>query len=337
MWQTRNDLIRYGWLSGGLCLWMLIQVQWGALELSPLQALGDLLRQWYSAGGLRPGSEGWLLWEIRLPRIVLGALAGSALALAGAALQGLFRNPLADPGLMGVSAGAVLGAVSAIVLTGHNWGIMPAAFVGSLFATVLAIVLARRHPTDRTAPLLLAGIAVNAVCGTLTGLLTWLADDNQLRSLTFWSMGSLAYGRWPELALLAATVIVMFAALLRLAPALDAWSLSPSVAHHLGFEPKALRRKVIVWVTLGVALSTALTGTLAFVGLVAPHLVRLTGSVSHRRVLPLSALLGAFLTLTADALARTLIAPAELPVGLVLSALGAPFFVYLLYRRPGEY
>lgn len=284
-----------------------------------------------------------VLQEVRLPRLVLGALTGAVLAMSGAVLQGLFRNPLADPGLIGVSSGAALGAVSVIVLgqtalagwlglLGH-WALPLAAFIGGLAATWLAWAIASRQGDTDVATLLLAGIAINAVAGAGTGILTFMADDAQLRSLTFWSMGSIAQASWSDLRVTAPSMVLVLLALPWMSRALNAFLMGESVAGHLGFSRHWVKRCAVVLVALGVGAAVAVTGLIGFVGLVVPHIVRMALGADHRTLLPISAAVGAILMVLADCLARTIVAPAELPIGLVMASLGGPFFLFLLLRR----
>ena len=289
------------------------------------------------------GQAGFVVQELRLPRIAMGALVGAALAVSGAILQGLFRNPLADPALIGISAGAALGAVTVIVLgervmASFGLGVpammMPAAaFVGALVATLAVWRIATRGGNTSVAKLLLAGIAINAIAGAGTGILTFLADDTQLRTLTFWTMGSLAHAGWAEIRLLAPWMLALACAAPWLARPLNAMLLGEAVAGHLGYPAHRMKQAAVLVCALAVGASVAMTGLIGFVGLVAPHIVRLMGGVDHRWLLPASALLGATLLIAADALARVIVAPAELPIGLVTSLIGGPFFLMLLMRQ----
>lgn len=282
--------------------------------------------------------------ELRLPRLVLGLLVGAALAMAGVALQGLFRNPLADPGLIGVSSGAALGAVALIVLGDsllQGWRVglgalaLPlAAFAGGLVAALLAWRLARRSGSTEASILLLGGIAINALAGAGTGLLTYLADDSELRSLTFWSMGSLAYAGWADVRLAAPWLLAGIVLLPLLARPLNAFLLGEAVAGHLGYSTEQVKRALLALSALAVGAAVAVTGLIGFVGLVVPHLMRGLVGADHRLLFPFAGLLGAILLVAADTLCRLLVSPAELPIGLVMALLGGPFFLLLLQRRP---
>jgi iron complex transport system permease protein len=322
-------------LFGGLgvlfLLALLLEILLGPVSIPA----GRLLHLLFGAAG--DATEAAVLWQIRLPRALLAVAVGAALGLSGAAQQGLFRNQLADPALIGVSAGAALAAVAGIVFTAPLHAVLPVppgllvpvlAFGGGLAATFIALRLAGAD----TAGLLLAGIAVNAACGAATGLLITLSDDRQLRDITFWTMGSLASGGWAGGTVTLLACLIAAALILPAAPALDALLLGEREAGWLGVRVERLRLRVVVATALAVGAAVAASGIIGFVGLVVPHLLRLLGSSRHGLVLGGSALLGAALLLLADTLARGIAAPAELPVGLVTSALGAPFFIMLLWR-----
>ncbi|MFO8153959.1 FecCD family ABC transporter permease [Thioalkalivibrio sp.] len=335
-------------LAAGLLAVAVLSLGQGALPVPPDRIVGILA----SAVGLGDAArfnhfEMHVVLHLRLPRLLLAMLVGSALAVSGAALQGLFRNPLADPGLVGVSAGAALGAVTVIVL-GATWlhgmtawlGIytLPiAAFIGGLAATLLVYRLAQQGGYTPVATLLLAGIAINAVAGAGTGLLTFIADDQQLRSLTFWTMGSLGGASWSNLAAAAPLILLPMLALPVLAMAMNAFLLGESVAQHLGVRVEHIKILVVTLTAMAVGAAVAVSGIIGFVGLVVPHLLRLWMGPDHRYLLPGSALLGAFLLLLADLLARNVVAPAELPIGLITALVGGPFFLALLLRRRGMY
>ena len=328
---------------GLLCL----LATWLSLALGPVSLpLFDTLRAALRLMGLPVQGEGLeqaelILGQIRLPRTLLGLAVGGVLALSGVAMQGLFRNPLADTGLVGVSSGAALGAAIAIV-GGAALGGLPdfigpyllslCAFLGGLGVTALVYRLGRKNGQTQVAVMLLAGIALTALSGSAVGLFTYLADDATLRTLTFWNLGSLngaSYARlWP---LLLVTVGVALW-LPRRATALNALLLGESEANHLGVNVEGLKRELVFCTALGVGAAVAAAGMIGFIGLVVPHLVRLLAGPDHRVLLPASVLAGASLLLFADLIARLALAPAELPIGIVTAFLGAPFFLYLLLR-----
>lgn len=323
---------------------------WLSLALGPVSLpMFDTLRAGLRLLGLPVSEDGlqqaeMILGQIRLPRTLLGLAVGAVLALSGVAMQGLFRNPLADPGLVGVAAGAAVGAAVAIV--GGAWlGGMPdafapyllsfCAFVGGLGVTALVYRLGRRDGQTNVATMLLAGVAMTALGGAAVGLFSYLADDATLRTLTFWNLGSLngaSYERlWPLL--LVATGVAVW--LPRRAKALNALLLGESEARHLGVDVERLKRELVFCTALGVGAAVAAAGLIGFIGLVVPHLVRLLAGPDHRVVLPASLLAGGVLMLFADLAARLPLAPAELPIGIVTAFIGAPFFLFLLMRGRG--
>lgn len=275
--------------------------------------------------------------SLRLPRVLLGACVGAGLGIAGAVLQGLFRNPLVDPGLLGVSSGAALTASALMVLGGSAANLPPvltaAAFAGGLVAAWSVQRLARVDGRTLILSLLLAGVAINATAGAVIGLLSYLATDAQLRNLTFWSLGSLGGATWERALWMAAVAALAVGALLRLGRPLNVLLLGESEAQNLGVAVESVKRRALLLAVLLVASSVALCGVIGFIGLVVPHGVRLLVGPDHRLVLPGSALLGAVLLLWADLVSRTVVAPAELPLGIVTASIGGPFFLALLLRE----
>ena len=275
-----------------------------------------------------------IVLDIRLPRSLLAVLVGAGIATAGAAIQGLFRNPLADPALIGVSAGAALFAALFIVVGGSQdialLGMTGSAFVGGLVVTWIVLLVGQRGGGLST--MLLAGIAVNAIALAGVGLLSYLSSDLQLRSISAWALGSLNGANW--MAVTTALAIPLFIVLLyRESVNLNVVTLGDEEAAHLGVSHESLRVRIVVLSALMVGIGVALTGVIAFLGLVVPHLIRMTLDSSHQIVLPGSALLGGLLLLVADTLARTVFAPAELPVGILTALVGGPFFVFLILRE----
>lgn len=281
-----------------------------------------------------------VLYEIRIPRVILAAFVGASLGLSGASLQGLFRNPLADPGLIGVSAGAALGASIIIVLgsslfPGFIFGafILPiAAICGAALVISLLYVFTRGFGYQGITYMLLVGIAVNAFASVGIGILTYISSDSELRGLTFWTMGSFGGASWY---LILPAIVIISLSMFWMIPSsrkLDLLQLGEPEAYRLGVDVKKLKYKVIISSAITVGVSVSLSGMIGFVGLVVPHLVRLLGGVNHSYLLPGSALLGAGLMMSADLLSRILVQPAELPVGLITSAIGAPFFLWLIFR-----
>jgi len=286
--------------------------------------------------------ERHVLLSIRAPRVVMGALTGASLAASGAALQGVFRNPLADPGLIGVSSGAALAVVCWIVfgsLLGvpegpwTPWLMALMAFGGGLLATLLVLRISSVRGRVDVATMLLAGVAIGVLVGALIGLATYLSDDQQLRSLTLWTMGSLAGASWAQVGVMSALILPGLFYLRRLARSLDVMALGAREAAHLGVPVERVRARVVLWVALMIGASVGFTGMIGFVGLVVPHLWRLAAGPGHRRLIPGAMWLGASLLMAADLAARQLAAPAELPIGVLTALMGGPFFLALLIQQ----
>ena len=278
----------------------------------------------------------WL--TIRLPRVLLALLVGAARALAGCVMQGLFRNPLADPGLLGSSSGAALAVACWLVLPLSVPALlalympMLAAFIGSL-AVMAVIFILSRAGDGSLSRLLLVGIAINALSGALVGVLAWLSNDAQLRQLSLWGMGSLGQAEWPTLLVAASLIIPASIAVWWMASRLNLLQLGDEEAHYLGVNVRAIQRLLLLCSAVLVAAAVAISGVIGFIGLVVPHLMRMWLGADHRGLIPGSLLAGAILLLIADTLARTVAAPAEMPVGLLTSLLGAPWFLWLIFRR----
>lgn len=312
----------------------------GAAQGSPMPVLRAFL-----TGQEIPLQDWILVMEIRLPRLCMGLLVGASLAVAGAVMQGLFRNPLADPGLVGVSAGAGLGAISAIVLgtflpvavsNAVGYYLVPlSAFFGGWASTVLLYRISTRGGRTSVATMLLAGIALGALVGALSGIIVYMADDNQLRDLTFWGMGSLAGATWTKCFAAAPIILISLAVAPFLARGLNALALGEAAAMHMGQPVQRVKLVAILSVAGATGASVAVSGGIGFIGIVVPHLLRLASGPDHVRLLPNAALLGASLLLVADMISRTIIAPAELPIGIVTAVIGGPFFMWILLRRRG--
>jgi iron complex transport system permease protein len=326
--------LRPAWSLGlALLAALALAVQMGAVAVST----GDWLAP-FSAEPLSGSAH--VLWHLRLPRALLAACVGATLGLAGALTQGLFRNPLAEPSLLGVSSGAV--CATALMLTvfaaaaqplpaaWRPWLLPCAAFIGALAVCFLLDRLARWLTPGSVAGLLLTGLALNAVTMAVVGLCSYLATDEQLRSLTFWTLGSLAAASWPLVAALTLALALAWWPVRRLAHALNALALGEAAAAHVGVPVKQVRQRLIVLVALLAALAVAWCGLIGFVGLIAPHMVRGWTGGDQRRLLPLAMATGALLLLLADALARTVAVPAEIPVGIFTALLGGPAFLWLL-------
>ncbi|BBQ82562.1 TPA: iron ABC transporter permease [Kluyvera ascorbata] len=278
----------------------------------------------------------WL--TIRLPRVLLALVVGSALALSGCVMQGLFRNPLADPGLLGISSGAALAVAFWLILPISVpmlvalYAPMLAAFIGSLVVMAVIFILSKTGGGSLSR-LLLVGIAINALCGALVGMLSWISNDTQLRQLSLWGMGSLGQAEWPTLLVAATLIIPSSLAVWWMASRLNLLQLGDEEAHYLGVNVRMVQRLMLLCSAVLVAASVAISGVIGFIGLVVPHLMRMWLGPDHRGLVPGSLLAGAILLLIADTLARTVAAPAEMPVGLLTSLLGAPWFLWLIFRQ----
>lgn len=325
-------------LSVVLLIASVIGIGSGPIDLDARTVLQVAAHEVLGIGEPRPALETTVVMNLRMPRVLFACITGAALAVSGAALQSLFRNPLADPGIIGVSGGASTGAVAAIVLLPASlsfvgaWLVPLAAFASGLGITALIYVLARPGAGSGTGRLLLVGIALGSACSAITGFLTFIADDDQLQSVVFWQMGSLASVTWTNLAVVTPAVVAALIVVTLLAKRLDLLTLGERQARHLGVDVLRTRRLLVGLTALLTAATVAFAGTIGFVGLVVPHIVRLAFGPAHRGVLPMSALTGALLLVVADTLARILAPPQEVPIGLLTSLLGAPFFLVLVLR-----
>lgn len=330
-------------LLGGSCLSLIV----GAMNMGWRDAIAGLMH-WSWPGLLSadvPAQHALVLGEIRLPRLLLGLIVGAILGTCGAVLQGMFRNPLAEPGIIGVSSGAAVGAgivlVFGSVLAGLlgatwmakvQWLLLPVfASGGAIFATWLVYRLGDRGKS--VVMMLLAGIAVSAVAGAALGMFAYIASDMALRDMTMWQLGSLSGATWTNVVVAAVTFAVCGGLLWRRADELNALLLGESEARHLGVNVVGLKRMIIA--TIGVAMGAAvsMSGIIGFIGLVVPHIVRLLRGPDHRFLIPYSALLGGLLLTVADTIARSAFAPAEIPVGILTALLGSPFFLFLLWQQ----
>ncbi len=335
----------------GLLVTAVVALGCGAFPMRVIDVFSILLSQIgmdgiHSAEPYSVQQEAVLL-SIRLPRIGVGVAAGAALAMSGAALQGLFRNPLADPSLIGVSGGAAL-AVSCVIVLGattlkgvsHALGIytLPlAGFAGGMVATFFVYVLARHEGRTSLVTMLLAGISVNAIALAAIGLFSFVANDEQLRNITFWSFGSLGGANMQMLIVMLPPLLVAAVVLWRVAPGLNALMLGEQEAAHLGYDTQRLKRIIIVVSALCAGIVVSMCGMIGFVALVAPHMVRMVCGPDNRVVIPAAALTGAILLLISDVIARTLVAPTEMPIGILTALIGAPFFMMLLFKQRREW
>lgn len=334
-------------LSTLLLLSVLLSLCVGAYSIS----LQDIIKILGSGLNLSEGVEersSFLVFQIRLPRILLGLLVGAGLAIAGAAIQVVFRNPLAEPGLIGISSGSMLLAAAFIVLKdylpfemgllSHYIGLSLAAFLGGLLATILVYKLSSKGGYTSVSTMLLAGVAMTALAGGLTGLLIFYATESQLRDITFWNFGSLGGANWTIVGVLTIIVLLGSGGIIKYAKQLEIMQLGDQEAGYLGVNVEKTKQFVVMLVVLMVGACVAFTGLIGFVGLVVPHLVRIYfKDVSFSITIIYTSLLGAILLSLADTIARTIVAPAELPIGILTSLIGAPFFLWLLVNKKTPY
>ncbi len=319
----------------------------GALSFSP----AEMLRYAAQGLGFAPASAADALGrsiflQLRLPRVLLAGLTGAVLGVSGTIMQGLFRNPIVEPGLAGTSAGAALGAALVFVFGGNtaldftsplgSFAVPVLAFVGAFAATMLVYRLSTSYGKVNVFTLLLAGIAVNAVCNAGTGFLSYIARDPQARNITFWNLGTFTTADWRGVAMVALFFVLCFAWTLPKAKALNALMLGEDEASYLGFDPRRLILSMLVANTIMVAMATAMVGVIAFVGLVVPHVLRMAKSADYRYLVPGSALLGAIMMEVVDIVARVVVPPAELPIGIITAIVGAPVFLGILLRERGH-
>lgn len=325
-----------------LALALLLTVQYGAVRVS----LQDWLNLFQLAGDQPMTGSTYVLWHIRLPRALFAILVGAALGLSGAITQGLFRNPLADPNLLGVTAGAAsAAALTIVVFSGLHlpipqswriWLLPVAAFGGALLVCFALDRVARWISPGSIVGLLLTGIALNAMASAVIGLCTYLANDEQLRNLSFWTLGSLSGGSWLAVGLLLLLLLPAWWRVRSMISSMNALALGEAAAAHVGVNVRHLRSHVIVLVAILTGFSVAWCGMIAFISLIAPHLVRTLGGPDQRQVIPRSMLMGGLLLLLSDTVARTIAIPAEIPVGIFTALLGSPFFLILLRNARGR-
>ncbi|MFI6514253.1 FecCD family ABC transporter permease [Spirillospora sp. NPDC050679] len=309
----------------------------GQVNIPPTQVIGSVLHKaGLDVGPVPAAAQGEnALWIVRFPRVVLAVVTGASLACAGAVMQGVFGNPLAEPGVIGVSWGAAVGAAAVIVfgLTFlGNWTIVLAAFVAGLLTTLLVYTVSRSGGRTDVVNLLLTGIAVNAVATAALGLLMFAAGNDGLRAITSWQLGSLSGATWPAVAAVTPCAVAGIALAMACARRLDVLALGERAARQLGVDVEKLRVACVLVIALLTSSAVAFSGIIAFVGLVVPHLVRMAIGPGHRALIPASALGGALLLVTADLVARTSIPYQELPLGVLTSIVGGPFFFWLLRR-----
>ncbi len=332
--------LRAGLLLGGLAVSLVtvsvIAAGIGAYPIPASQVAASILQTLGLDVGTAPDQIAHtVLWDVRLPRVFLAVMVGAALGSAGAMMQGIFGNPLAEPGVIGVSSGAAVGAIvvifTGLTVLGH-WTIIASSFVFGLATTLFVYVFARSRGRTEVVTLLLTGIAVNAVAGAAIGLMTNFSQDAEIQTITFWQLGSVSTATWSKVAAITPCLLLGLTVIPVYARRLDLLALGEGPARHLGVDVERMRLVLICAMALLTSAAVAFAGIVAFVGLVVPHIIRMVTGPGHRVLLPASALGGGLLLLSADLLARTVAAPAEIPLGVVTAALGGPFFFYLLHR-----
>ncbi|WP_316789174.1 iron ABC transporter permease [Pedobacter frigoris] len=341
--MVNKKALLYSGLVIGLFLAASFSMSLGAVQIPLADVILILIKKlgFFAESTVSAQHEG-VMNIIRIPRVLLGLLVGAALGISGAAIQGIFRNPLAEPGLIGISAGASLMAVIIIALEISILSSLSnllgyyllafGAFSGAGIAALIVYQISRTDGKSNVATMLLAGIAINALAGALTGLITFAADDQQLRNITFWMLGSLGGATWETVTAVAPFILIPILILPRLGKSLNAFALGEVQAAQLGLRVNLIKRNVVILATMAVGAAVAVSGIIGFVGLLVPHTIRLLIGVDNKHVLPASALFGALMLTLADMLCRTIIAPIELPIGVITALLGTPLFLYILIK-----
>ena len=319
----------------------------GAVRI-PLESLFSIIAKstGLSSGEAHTGQQEVVFMALRLPRVLMGLLVGATLSVSGAAIQGLFRNPLAEPGIIGISSGATFFAVMMIVLEAKvfhavtqylgYYALAVAAFVGAVITTFIIYKFSVRNGRTDVTSLLLIGIAINALVMSFTGLLTYVASDEQLRNITFWNLGSLGGASWRTVTTLIPFAAISIGGLLFFGKPLNALALGESQAEHLGIPTQSIKKYIVILAAVGVGASLSMTGMIGFISLVVPHIIRIGVTGDHKFLLPTSALLGAALLVLADLVARTIVAPSELPIGILTAFIGVPVFLYIILKQRKE-
>ena len=330
-----------------LTIILLISFIYGPVHISLFQIIDILLNQIniksnFSEDGYT-SIQNMVLLNIRLPRILLAILVGTGLGTSGAILQGLFRNPLVDPGFIGVSSGAAVGAMIAIMFstffsTFINKNLLVfllpiLAIIGSFITTLMVYILSKVHNKTNIMAMLLSGIAINALSGALIGIFISISTDSQLRSFTFWTLGGLDNADWSVILITSIFIIFPLTIIYKMKSQLDIFMLGDAEAMHLGINVEWLKKKIILISSIMVGISVSFCGMIGFIGLITPHLIRMIIGPNHNYLIPASALLGALLLTTSDIIAKSIISPAQLPIGVVTSCIGAPFFIWLIYNQ----
>jgi iron complex transport system permease protein len=327
-------------LSVLLLVLFLVSLSIGSVPIS----VGEIIRILLSKIGVGSVHEtdiqSLVLLNIRLPRLLFTILIGSALGISGASMQGLFRNPLVEPGIVGVSSGAALGAISVIlgikflsssIIQGLGPWLLPIfAFLGGIAATLVTLRLGNYEGRTQTTILILAGVAISSLAGAAIGLAIFYADEQQLRTFTFWTLGDLSVATWQKVFMLAPFLLLAVGGLSLLGKPLNALALGEAEAFHSGVNVERLKIAAVLFCSLAVGTSVAFAGIIGFVGLVVPHIIRISFTPDHQLLLPASAIGGACLLMLSDMIGRTVVAPAELPIGIITAVIGTPFFLYLL-------
>ena len=323
---------------------VVVSITFGPVDITLSQMKDILLHKigFYSNDTFSKIHETVLL-NIRLPRVIMAILVGLGLGTAGAILQGLFRNPLVDPGFIGVSSGGAIGAMVAIMFSQYIYYYIPQilmqfilpilAMAGSFITTMLVYKMSKVYNKTNIMAMLLSGIAINALSGSIIGLFISISSDAELRSFTFWTLGGLDMSDWNIVGITSLFIILPFLIIYKLQYQMDIFMLGDAEAEHLGLNVESLKKKVILISSIIVGVSVSFCGMIGFIGLVTPHLVRLILGPNHKYLIPGSAILGAILLTTSDLIAKTIISPAQLPIGVVTSAIGAPFFVWLILNQ----
>lgn len=305
---------------------------------SPISVLGEVI----SGSPTVSLSEKYVIWDVRLARIVMAILIGSILAVAGTTMQGMFKNPLATPDLIGITAGATLMAAITIVLGGFFRHLLPeflqfsmlsiAAFIGALLTTFAVYRMSTTQGKTNVVIMLLSGVAITALGFACVGFLIYLSKDEQLRDLTFWNLGSLSGATWMKNGILFAVMIISYSILIHRGKALNAMMLGEKDAEHLGINVEKIKKQIVVLTALMIGTSVAFAGNIGFVGLIVPYILRLIFKSNYQIILPMSAVMGSILLLVADTFSRTIVAPSEIPIGVITAFLGSPVFIAILIR-----
>jgi len=326
--------VRWAWLLGAaLVASLVLAITVGPAEITPVDVWASVLHHLGIGDSPLSTLRDGIVWQLRLPRVLTAAAVGAGLAISGAVMQAITRNPLADPYLLGLSGGASLGAVSVLVL-GATLLLAPAAFVGALAALLATLLIARASGPLSPSRTVLAGVAVSAFAAAVTSfVIFWTATGDSYREILAWLLGSLAGARWPAVAIAVGAIVIVGIPLALSARTLDAFAFGDTAAAALGVPVERTRWLLLVSTALLTGAMVSVSGSIGFIGLVLPHAVRLVVGSANRLVLPLSALLGAVVLVWADTAARTVFDPRELPVGIVTAIVGAPLFALLLLRR----